>query len=1744
MIIYLFLQSLIEAFKNRYPAAARRSMIISVFTTFFLFTANRLSAQTIVETFEEAPWTNVATGTGLTTTSVVMTNTAAPTTSTLGTAGVYWGSALVTQTTTATAMPTSITLTSWSAPTNTIGFTTTGQTSTGTFTWAYSNVSIVTSGTSFSRNHSISHSIVMPSQNSYLITPTISAGIASITFWLNATGGMDNPVYIGMKTNTTSLPLYPTNAGFGGAGTTQTGGAFIQFSLNSISLNSLSLSCTTYAPGQITYTVPTSLGSVPAQFAFVSNGGHGQPLIDDIVIIPYLTITLGSNPSVCYSPNSQTANLTYSATTGSPTLYSINGWSGGSFSNITNVALPASPIPITVPAATLPATYTATLTITNGAAINTYPISVTVNALPPIATVPSGVAYYYKFSGNANDTTGTNNGTLQNGPTSITDRYGNATSAYSFNGTNQYVSTANAYTNPGAFTISAWFNTSVSANGVLVGFDSHSDGSAGGSFDRYLWMNAGKINFFAGAGSLTTAATYNDGNWHMATGSVDPTDGMKLYIDGVLLLSDPSTTSGQNYTGHWVIGAVNAFYFNGSLDDITIYNSELTASQVTTLYSGTSSNTPVCAGSALNLTETTISGATYSWTGPNSFTSSSQNPSITKAVLANAGTYNVTVTGSGGCTSTGSNLVTIKGVPQLATVPSGATSYYNFSGNANDTTGANNGTLQNAPTSIADRFGNASSAYTFNGSTQYVSTTTSYTEPSTFTVSAWFNTSTSNAGIIMGFANTQTGGPANYDHDLYVYNGKVGFGIWIGSMDTINSTSTYNDGNWHLAAASLSPTNGMKLYVDGALVASTSYTAPQSYSGYWRIGDGNIWFGSSFFTGSIDDATIYQTTELTASQVSTLYSGTGSNSIVCPGSTLSLTETTISGATYLWSGTGTFSASTATQNPTVTSPATGTYSITVTGSNGCTSTGGTVVTVGSTYVWAGTTNTDWSTATNWQCGSVPPSASNITIPSVTNLPVLSANTTVNNITINSGATLGLNGKTFTINGTASGTGTYTGSSTSSMSFGASSTGTVYFTGGSNTIQNLTLTDGANITIGNALNIASTGTVTVGSATGATLASGGNITLVSDDNGSARIAQVPVNGSGLSQSTISGSVNVQCYVHSTSSAVGTARRAWRLLTAPVTNNGMGTATTIYNSWQNGGVFTSGVGTMITAPPAVATGGSGNGMDAGINSNYSMYTWNVTTQKLVATSNTKTTNISSTNASAANIGYFIFVRGDRTPNTINLPWAATINNTTLSTTGILQLGDQAFTSASGALSATINGLSVVSNPYACSIDFSELAGDKTGYATSYLSNITNRYYVWNSNLTGTQGVGGYVCIDDAANTKTYTKSLGGGGSASAADLSIQSGEAFFIMTTATAPSSITFKELTKNATNNFIYRPSEEQASGLTGASFRATLSLLNSDSTTNLTDGVVAQFNNAYCNCVDYIDAPKFNNVDEMFSLAREGKQLCIERRADIHTNDTLFFNLKQMSQHAYRFNLYTTMADHPGLGARLEDKYTGTKTPLNIDGSNAVDFTIDGSTASKDTARFIVVFGAVNIAPAYTSLTAAKAGNTIPVQWSLSNDQQMKGYALQKSTDGINYTTVYTTTASHTGAGYNWIDTDPFIGTNYYRVLSTNALNEESISAIVSVTIVSLEPSGITVYPNPVQNGQVEIAMNEMIAGEYSYRLFNDFGQVVQNGKFTHVGGNATYKIPLIKTITKGTYRLEIFSPGNSGTALISVVIE
>jgi len=85
-----------------------------------------------------------------------------------------------------------------------------------------------------------------------------------------------------------------------------------------------------------------------------------------------------------------------------------------------------------------------------------------------------------------------------------------------------------------------------------------------------------------------------------------------------------------------------------------------------------STSTPVvCAGSSIFLNGDAPTGYTYTWTGPNGFTSNQQNPSLSNVSTAASGTYIMTATPSSGCPVTDNVDVEVRALTATPSVSAG-----------------------------------------------------------------------------------------------------------------------------------------------------------------------------------------------------------------------------------------------------------------------------------------------------------------------------------------------------------------------------------------------------------------------------------------------------------------------------------------------------------------------------------------------------------------------------------------------------------------------------------------------------------------------------------------------------------------------------------------------------------------------------------------------------------------------------------------------------------------------------------------------------------------------------------------------------------------------------------------------------------------------------------------------------------------------------------------------------------------
>ncbi len=205
----------------------------------------------------------------------------------------------------------------------------------------------------------------------------------------------------------------------------------------------------------------------------------------------------------------------------------------------------------------------------------------------PYTFPAAGLLAYYKFDSTAVDITGNNhNGDVSGSPTYTTGIVGNAIQTASSKmlscGANPgNLSPQNGTANT-AFSISMWIKpTSLADYGSLFA----SNDSAVGLYT----MASGHLNFWDnahGSDHISTGAVVVTGSWqHVVFSFAGASGAYKFYLNGALLNSASGVAFDISTTANWIgANASGASPFTGAIDETGIWSTELSSTDVTTIY--------------------------------------------------------------------------------------------------------------------------------------------------------------------------------------------------------------------------------------------------------------------------------------------------------------------------------------------------------------------------------------------------------------------------------------------------------------------------------------------------------------------------------------------------------------------------------------------------------------------------------------------------------------------------------------------------------------------------------------------------------------------------------------------------------------------------------------------------------------------------------------------------------------------------------------------------------------------------------------------------------------------------------------------------------------------------------------------------------------------------------------------------------------------------------------------------------
>ncbi|HEU5004920.1 MAG TPA: LamG domain-containing protein [Candidatus Saccharimonadales bacterium] len=424
----------------------------------------------------------------------------------------------------------------------------------------------------------------------------------------------------------------------------------------------------------------------------------------------------------------------------------------------------------------------------------------TYNSSVALGAGENGLIGWWRMNGNGKDSTPFNHDATISGATLAVDRKNTASSAYIFDGASSYLQVNGVkFTFP--MSVSLWFKantTNTLGHMIYAGENTNGDGF-GGQNECHLSQSNTNLQFYCQTGgtvnfSQSTPVITNN-NWHHVVVVLDTTT--KIYVDGAQKISTAvtGTPNFSNYANWIYFGRpmASSRYFNGSLDDIRIYNRDLSASEVSSLYNTYDSQIPL-----------------YS------------------------------ATSSGGSINLSSGLI----------------SEWDFNGNARDATPyGNNGTV-NGATLTADRKGRANSAYQLGDSGAWigVGSPSIYSNlPAGFTYNIWLMRTTSSIyhwPEIMGSSNTHTYfgiRSQNFGDSIGLEYGTTPY---AGSTFASTSGQTLPVNQWHMFTVTYDGAT-LRSYWDSALKSTTTVALNPSFGGLNFTGATNAW------NGSIDDARVW-----------------------------------------------------------------------------------------------------------------------------------------------------------------------------------------------------------------------------------------------------------------------------------------------------------------------------------------------------------------------------------------------------------------------------------------------------------------------------------------------------------------------------------------------------------------------------------------------------------------------------------------------------------------------------------------------------------------------------------------------------------------------------------------------------------------------------------------------------------------------------------------------------------------------
>lgn len=486
---------------------------------------------------------------------------------------------------------------------------------------------------------------------------------------------------------------------------------------------------------------------------------------------------------------------------------------------------------------------------------------------------PPVLLYQFDFDNNYSDITG--NKSFATTGTFAVDRNGNSNSALKFTNTETTVNLENLPIGNSSRSVSIWFNMQTYyTDNLLFGYGIPSANQYYG-----FSLTSSQINNYAWANDLTSATSIPLNTWkHLVVTFNGTSDVASIYLDGVLITS--AVKSAWN-TANNTIFNLSSSSFEGTVDDLKIYNYELSPTEISNLYNYNSLDVPqlpiissiIEKPAAINTTlyafvngnGSTISSVVVKY----GLTSGNLNNQVNAIGISPNSYYGAIINGLAENTTyyyklevTNNDGTTSSTVDSFITGSKQTVAEYSFD-NVYSNLSGNNAFIATAGTSFGnDRNGNPNSALIVNNTSVNGQIPGLPVDGATRSISIWAKLN-SNSSINYPFS--YGGLVTDFSFISEIEANSMNFASFSNGFQV---TEANPSNTWMHLVYTYDGIN-VKMYKNGVLKGTSPFNLFTSFDDdYFYLA--SIWGSTNTFNGAIDDLKIYNYA-LTDTQVSNLY---------------------------------------------------------------------------------------------------------------------------------------------------------------------------------------------------------------------------------------------------------------------------------------------------------------------------------------------------------------------------------------------------------------------------------------------------------------------------------------------------------------------------------------------------------------------------------------------------------------------------------------------------------------------------------------------------------------------------------------------------------------------------------------------------------------------------------------------------------------------------------------------------------